>query len=187
MFGLPLLLIVLLLPATLQDDPRDGEPGVVYETLGMLQESIGQGNTYTIRERDLNAFLAVELERQAPPAIKKLGVALEKDRFTTQLKVDMDELDLSQHGTAVSLLGSLITGVQELVVVGSVDAREGRGSYTTHEASLNGITLPGALVDLLLSAIGQRLEPPFDPTQPFRLPNGIQSVTVFPGRLELTN
>lgn len=166
---------------------REGNASMVYETLGLLQESVGQGNSYIIREADLNAFIRVELSRQAPPAIQELGVDLGAGQFTTQLKVNMDDLDLSSQGTAASLLGSLLSGVQELIVVGAVDTDKGQGSYSTEQASLNGVALPATIVDMLLSAIGSRLEPPFDPTQPFRLPNGIQSIDVREGSVELTN
>ena len=164
-----------------------GDASMVYETLGLLQESVGQGNSYIIREADLNAFLKAEVSRQAPPAIKALTVELGEGLFTTKLSVDMDALNLSGQGTTAALLGSLLSGVQELVVVGAVAAKQGKGGYSTHEAALNGVTLPATLVDLLLSTIGQRLKPPFDPTEPFRLPNGIQSIEIFKGRLELTN
>lgn len=134
--------------------------------------------SHRIEEADLNAFLDREVQLQAPRGVERLTVDLKSSNvFVTFLTIDMDEVELSES-MAAGVMATLFGGKQKLDVEGRLKTADGVGSYEVLGARLNGFPLPAAVVASLLRAVGNNLEPPFDPTEPFALTHGIRRVEI---------
>lgn len=167
-----------------------GDGSLVAGILAQIVYQSRSGQTretaYTIQEPDLNAFLKDQLDLQQPAGLEKVAVELlPADSFITWLTVDMDQIDLGNGSFSGILLGSLLSGKQTLELEGQLEARNGQGTYTARRAELNGTSIPLPLLNTLLVMVGKRLEPPFDPTKPFRLPYGVNSIHVSQGEAVL--
>ncbi|MFZ0427079.1 MAG: hypothetical protein WAO20_03100 [Acidobacteriota bacterium] len=163
---------------------QDGGNAVV-EFLQAVHNGVKPGQTFLIPESDLNAFIRQQIEQARVAAVESVSVKLSAGTFDARIVVDGDKLQLEQG--VGSVLKSMFTGKQVLEVEGSVRGEAGMVHYTTQSASLNGIPLPASVVDLILSSIGKEQQPPFDPSQPFPLPQGIKTLTVEPGAVRLTS
>jgi len=148
-----------------------------------LSKSSETGREHTLLEEDLNAYIARELSQQSLRGIEEFRVKLNQGTFTSFLRVNLDEVEVSGY---LQYLGSLTEGPQRLTVEGRLQVRDGIGTYKTESAWLNDIPLPASLVDVLLSSLGRQQEPPFDPTEPFDAPYGITHLEIEPGKAVLT-
>jgi hypothetical protein len=137
-----------------------------------------KGQTHSLLEEDLNAYISRELESQPLRGVEKLFVELKEGTFTTDVTVNLDNIGLSGY---LEYLKNLVEGPQDLTLEGSLEVTEGVGVYKTHGAWLNGIPLPPSVVDTLLSALGRQQDPPFDPTEEFEAPFGITDLEIKPG------
>lgn len=141
------------------------------------------GQKYTLLEEDLNAYITRELTDRPLRGIDTLTVKLNEGTFTTSVRVDLSEVELTGY---LQYIGSLVEGPQRLTVEGILEVSEGSGIYRTEHAWLNDVPLPASLVDTLLSSLGRQQEPPFDPTEPFKAPYGISHLTIEPGKAILS-
>jgi hypothetical protein len=137
-----------------------------------------KGQSHTLREEDLNAYISRELDRQPLRGIRELTVKLNEGTFTTDATVDFEDVELSGY---LEYIENLIEGPQRLTLEGVLEISEGVGTYRTEGAWLNGIPLPASIVDTLLSTLGRRQTPPFDPTEPFEAPFGISRLEIKSG------
>lgn len=146
-----------------------------------LQNPESDGRRFVLRQDDLNLYLRDLLAVRAPEGIKGIEVGLEEERLATVLDIDMDEIELSP-GPAAGLVQLLLRGRQRLSLKGILTAKDGMGTFEVTEARINAVSLPPALVRALLSAVGKKQHPPFDPTQPFELPYGIRALDLLSGK-----
>lgn len=161
------------------------DPSRVESVVEELENGAGAGRQFEILEEDLNAYLAVELKKSEHPAVQDVAVRFHEGSFTTRLKVDMDKVEVKDQSMTAGLLASLMTGVQIIQVEGTLKTNKGTGTYVTRKAWLNDVPVPATLVDSLLSRIGRKNEPPFDPTEPFKMPYEIKEVIFKSGRVQL--
>ncbi len=189
---LGLLLIVGWTCLTAESRPQAGQasdPGVakVARILEELRENDEQGTvankTYQVTEEELNAFLSAQLHQQHQKAVESIALLLKKGTFLTRAEVNVDELQFPVDDVTTAYLRLLLKGIQTLEIEGKLEAENGLATYRVQEARLSGITLPALLVNNLLSSLGKKNDPPFDPTQPFEMPYGIQSFTFQPGKV----
>ena len=192
------ILVVLLISAWIslaaQSRPEaeaTSDPGVekVTRLLEELRDNHKDGTvpsrTYELTEAELNAYLLAQLRQQDQKAVESLSILLKEGTFLTSIEVDTDQLELKGDALTLGFLRLLLTGKQTLEVEGKLETENGMGTYRVQEARLSGFPLPAFLVTEILSSVGQKQNPPFDPTEPFPMPFGIESVTFQPGRLIL--
>lgn len=141
--------------------------------------------TYTLTEPDLNAYLAAKIKERPRKDVESLRIEMKEAIFTTFLKVDFDQVEIKGDSMTVGLLRALLRGSQTIEFDGRLRTDNGKGTYEVERATLNGMPLPPSLVNSILSAVGRRQDPPFDPMEPFDLPYGIKTVTVTPGKATL--
>jgi hypothetical protein len=115
--------------------------------------------------------------------VESIALMIKEGTFLTRVEVNADELQLKGDDVTMGYLMLLLRGTQTLEVEGKLQAQDGVASYLVQEARLSGISLPAPWVNSLLSSLGKRNNPPFDPTEPFPMPYGIQSVTFQPGKM----
>lgn len=141
--------------------------------------------TYILTESDLNAFLAAKIKERPRKDVESLRIEMKDAIFTTFLEVDFDQVEIKGDSMTTSLLRALLRGRQTIEFDGQLQTENGKGTYEVKRATLNGLPLPPSLVNSILSAVGRRQDPPFDPMEPFDLPYGVKTVTVSPGKATL--
>ena len=161
------------------------DPSRVESVIEELENGAAPGREYKILEDDLNAYLKAEMKKNQHPAVQDIAVRFHEGSFTTRMQVDMDQVELKDQSMTAGLLSSLMTGVQVIQVEGTLKTKNGTGTYATRKAWLNDVPVPATLVDSLLSRIGQKNEPPFDPTEPFKMPYKIKEVILKAGQVQL--
>ena len=98
--------------------------------------------------------------------------------FITFLTIDFDQVEVKGDSMSAQLFKIFLRGKQTIEVEGRLKTEKGRGTYQVERATLNGMPLPASLVNAILSTVGRRQDPPFDPTEPFDLPYGVQTIEV---------
>ena len=147
------------------------------------QRSTVPDRTYELTEKELNAYLSAQLYQQDQKAVESVDLMIKEGTFLTRVEVNTDELEVKGDDATIGYLRLLLRGTQTLEIEGRLQAENGLASYLVQEARLSGISLPAPWVNSLLSSLGKRNNPPFDPTEPFEMPYGIRSVTFHPGKV----
>ena len=147
------------------------------------QQSAVPNRSYEVTEKELNAYLSAQLYQQDQKAVESIALLIKEGTFLTRIEVNTDELQVKGDDVTLGYLRLLLRGTQTLEVEGKLQAADGLASYLVQEARLSGISLPAPWVNSLLSSLGKKNNPPFDPTEPFEMPYGIQSVTFHPGKV----
>lgn len=141
--------------------------------------------TYQLTEAELNAYLLAQLHKRDRKEVENIAVRLKDGGFITFVEVNMDELHLETDFLTASFFTALLSGRHTLELEGTLQTENGVGTYRVEQARLDGLPVPAPLVSSILSSLGQKQDPPFDPTRPFPLPYGIQSVTIESGKLTI--
>lgn len=166
--------------------PVDPAAARVERVLEELEENYSSGRvpsrSYILTEPEINAYLEVELRRQERKEVETFLVQLKTAVLVSFLTVNMDEIEVKGDSMTLHLFKALLKGRAHLEVEGELSAENGKGAYSVRSARLNDLPVPASLVNLILSAVGKRQDPPFDPTQPFDLPYGIESIRIEPGK-----
>ena len=147
------------------------------------QQSAVPNRSYEVTEKELNAYLSAQLYQQDQKAVESVDLMIKEGTFLTRVEVNTDELEVKGDDATIGYLRLLLRGTQTLEIEGRLQAENGLASYLVQEARLSGISLPAPWVNSLLSSLGKRNKPPFDPTEPFDMPYGIRSVTFHPGKV----
>lgn len=137
---------------------------------------------YQISEDELNAYLIRKLRERPPRGVEDVKVQLREGSFLTRLEVDLDKVQIPE-GAGSSLLLAFLSGRQNLEILGRLQGEGGRATYTIEEARLNSYSLPVSIVRSILRSAAKKQDPPFDPTEPFNLPYGIQRLEVRTGKV----
>jgi len=137
--------------------------------------------TTRISEAELNSFLAYQLSPKYHASLKSLTVRLEPTRLQGVAIVDFDQLGMNSKKTVTRMLASLLTGKHTLTAFGKLIAEGGRANFQLERALFDDVGLPNLLVEEIISAVGKRQKPPFDPMQPSQMPYGIQKVEMGQG------
>src|SRR5688572_21075598 len=141
----------------------------------------GKKKTTRFDEAEINSYLALDLKEKFHPSLKSLLVTLQKEDLQGVASLDFDHLSVNAKGAFTKLIASMFSGVHALTVRGDLIATEGKGSFKLREARFDQTSLPNFLVEQIITAVGQKQKPPFDPTQPSQLPYAIQRVDLHAG------
>jgi hypothetical protein len=158
--------------------------GGLAELLRSLETGVQPGDRFVVTEGELNTFISTEVEANRVTAVRSVAVRVLEGRFQADIDVDLDQVNLGDSAGA-ALFRSLLSGRQRLALEGLVEGTGGVARYRTQSASVNGVPLPPSLVDLLLKQLGEKQDPPFDPTGPIPLPRGLKTIRLLPGTIEL--
>lgn len=137
--------------------------------------------TTRVSELEVNSYLAYELSPEYHPCLKSLVFRLEPARLQAIAIVDFDKLGLSSKNSVTKIIAALLTGAHTLALTGKLVADAGKAQFQLERALFDNTGLPNLLVEEIVSAIGRKQKPPFDPMQPSQMPFGIQKVDVGQG------
>jgi hypothetical protein len=152
--------------------------------LKRLEEFAAGSKKQTIEfsENEINSYLALELSKNYHPSLKSLVIVVEESKLQGVASIDFDSLAMNSKTFLTKLMTKMFSGVHTLAVRGKLVTAEGKARFELEEAHFDDSALPNFLVEEIISAVGRKQKPPFDPMQPSKLPYGIQSVELHPGR-----
>ncbi len=140
-----------------------------------------KGQTTKFSESEINSFLAFELSEKYHPSLKSLIVTLEESKLSGSAAIDFDVLGMSSKSALSKLFAKLFAGLHTLTVKGKLLASGGKGSFQLDEARFDETALPNFIVEEVITAVGRKQKPPFDPMQPSQLPYAIDRVDLYKG------
>lgn len=145
----------------------------------------GRGGKFETRltESEMNSYLAVDLSPSYHPCLKSIVLKFQEARLQAVASIDFDRLQLNSTQLISGLIKSMLTGVHTLTVVGGLIADGGKANFRLDQAQFDSISFPNLLVTEIISMVGRKQNPPFDPMQPTELPYHIQRVEVHAGYL----
>src|SRR4030095_12148410 len=152
--------------------------------LKRLEEFAAGSKKKTIEflENEINSYLALELSKNYHPSLKSLVIVVEESKLQGVASIDFDSLAMNSKTFLTKLMTKMFSGVHTLAVRGKLVTAEGKARFELEEARFDDSALPNFLVEEIISAVGRKQKPPFDPLQPSKLPYGIQSVELHPAR-----
>jgi hypothetical protein len=95
--------------------------------------------------------------------------------------IDFDELSMNAKGGLTRLFAQLFSGTHTLTVRGTLQTKAGKGNFVLESAAFDNTTLPNFIVEEIISSVGRKQKPPFDPLQPSTMPYRIDRVEVHSG------
>ncbi len=162
--------------------PETKPPGIsqaAAERCGLKMKSLedfaadrkGHPNQTTqFSEEEANSYLALNLSRKYHPSLKSLVVTFEKERMQAVAVIDFDQLASKSTKLLPQLIGLLLSGTHTLTARGQVISGGGKARFQLEQARFDDSTLPKSLVEEIITAVGKKQNPPFDPLQPSTLP-----------------
>jgi hypothetical protein len=147
----------------------------------------GQGGprtqTTSFTQTELNSYLAWELSPKYHPSLKKLEIHLQQGKVAGIATLDFDQLGMGARGVLGKAMASLFSGVHRLHARGPVRATGGQAYFVLEEARFDDTRIPNFLVEEVITAVGRKQKPPFDPMKPSRMPYQIDRVDLQPGKM----
>jgi hypothetical protein len=137
--------------------------------------------TTHVSQEEINSYLALDLSSKYHPSLKGLTLTLGQDQLEGEALIDFDGLGTGSSKLLSRLMTFMLSGIHTLNAKGKLVAQEGMAKFVLDEAHFDGNTIPRFLVEEIISAVGRKQKPPFDPLQPSRMPYKIEKVEVKSG------
>jgi hypothetical protein len=148
-------------------------------------KNAGKHQTTRFTEEEVNSYLALELSSKYHPSLGSLLIHFEEPALQGTAVVDFDKLNMNSTKMITRVLAALLSGSHTLTVRGKFASSEGNGNFVLDEARFDGTALPNILVEEIITAVGKKQKPPFDPVTPSTLPYRIQRVEVHRGYIDV--
>ncbi len=134
-----------------------------------------------LSEEEINSYLEFELKPKFHPSLRSLSFTFEDNKLAGVGVIDFDKITVNSTKVFTKLIASLFSGVHSLTVRGSLIAKDGKANFKLEEARFDDSVLPNFLVEEIITAVGRKQKPPFDPMQPSKMPYDIDRVEVHRG------
>jgi hypothetical protein len=152
----------------------------------LLEAYAGPGTRQTsLSEEELNSYFALVASPHYHPSLKSVLLTFKDGRVVAVASIDFDRLNFSSTQFLNGLMRSLLTGVHTLMVSGDAVSGKGKANFNLEESRFDAVALPNLLVSEIISTVGLKQKPPFDPMQPSALPYHIQKIDVRSGYIVL--
>jgi hypothetical protein len=154
-----------------------------------VQAFAAQPKTTTVKatvfeEGEVNSYLALDLSQKFGPSLRSLRFTFAgANRLQADAVIDFDRLGKNSTKMLALLFGNLFSGTHTLRASGHLIATQGKANFALEEARLDEHPLPGLLVEAIISAVGRKQNPPFDPMQPTNMPYKIEQVEIREGQI----
>ncbi len=132
-------------------------------------------------EEEINSFLAYDLSPKYHPCLKSLILRIEPTELQGVSVLDFDQLGMTSKRFFTKLIAGMFRGTHTLSMQGRVIAQDGKAHFELESAAFDDTGLPNVLVEEIISTVGKRQKPPFDPLQPSEMPYAIQRVDFHKG------
>jgi hypothetical protein len=139
--------------------------------------------TTQFSQDEINSYLALELQPKFGQSLKVLQMQFKENSLQVAADIDFDSFGDKSAKLPERLLAATMTGVHKLTAAGRLHAKGGEAYFELLEARIDDNILPNFLVEEIISAVGRRQKPPFDPLQPSQMPYHIKSVDMHAGMI----
>lgn len=171
------------------DPPAAGPPGKpVDPRIAALAESCGEKvvrlksgqarQPVTVTEEELNAYLEVHRERLFESAVKSVQVNLKKDTFLIRGVVNLGEARIKLESLIQKAFLWILSGDHRFESEVRFESAKGQGKYQVRSLAIDGVPLPGFMIEYLATQAGNRQTPPMLPGKPFPMPYGLERALV---------
>ncbi len=143
-----------------------------------VKQTAGQKQTTRFTEDEVNSYLALDVKYH--PCLKSLLMTFEENKMRAVAAIDFDRLGTTSSKFLPKLMSFMFSGTHTLTASGQLLSKNGYASFHLDQARFDDSTLPRSLVEEIISAVGKKQNPPFDPLQPSPLPYKIERVDVHP-------
>jgi hypothetical protein len=141
----------------------------------------GQTKTTQFTEDEVNSYLALDLKPKYHACLKSLVMTFEENKLQGVAEIDFDRLGSSSKGVLSKLISLMFSGKHRLSASGELESKNGKANFRLEKAQFDDSTLPNFLVEGIITAVGRKQKPPFDPLKPSEMPYKIEKVDVHPG------
>jgi hypothetical protein len=153
---------------------------------GNLEENAAKGKPLRnepvrVSQDEINSYLALDLSSNYHPCLKSLVIAFEEDKLQGIASIDFDRLETSSSKLMPKLLSFMFSGIHTLSARGKLANKGGKANFQLEQARFDSSTLPNSLVEEIITMVGRKQTPPFDPLKPSQLPYNIQSIDIHAG------
>jgi hypothetical protein len=146
-----------------------------------VHHKAGQKLATKFTEDEVNSYLALDLSAKFHPSLKSLTVTFEENRLQGVAAINFDRLGTTSGKVLPKLLNLLFSGVHTITARGQLISGNGKVNFLLEQARFDNSTLPKALVEDIITAVGRKQNPPFDPLKPSQLFYNIEKVDVHSG------
>jgi hypothetical protein len=144
----------------------------------------GQKQTTQFSQDEINSYLALDLRSHYHPCLKSLMVTLEeKNGLQAVASIDFDSLKSSSGKLLPKLIGLMFSGTHTLTVKGKLISKAGKANFSLDQALFDDASLPRYLVEPIITAVGRKQNPPFDPLRPSQIFYKIDKMDVYSGHI----
>jgi len=136
-----------------------------------------------ITEPELNSYLAFNIKEKIPRGLAQPQIRMIGDgQLAGRVFVDMDDFRRGRSSGGIVDPLNYISGQVPLTARGVLTTRNGKGQFQLTGAEMNGVPLPKAIVQELVSFFSRTANNPngFNLDEPFNLPAKIRDIMVNP-------
>jgi hypothetical protein len=141
----------------------------------------GQTQTTRFTDEEINSHLALNLKPKYHASLKNLEVAFYENKMRAIADIDFDRLGSASTKLWPRLVGLVFSGIHTLAAEGQVIGQDRNAFFRLERARFDNSTLPKYLVEEVISAVGRKQRPPFDPMKPSRMPYEINRIEMHQG------
>ncbi len=147
----------------------------------VAKRKAGQKNSTRFQENEVNAYLAHYLSKRYHPSLKSLQIKFNENKLEAIASIDFDLLGTASSKILPKIMSFLFSGIHTLDARGQLKSSKGDGSFLLEQARFDDTVLPKTIVEGIITAVGKKQNPPFDPLQPSKMPYEIKEVAVHQG------
>jgi hypothetical protein len=141
----------------------------------------GGNNPVRFSQDEVNSWIALDLSSNYHPCLKKLTIEFNEGKLQGLAAIDFDRLETTSSKFVPKLLSFLFSGIHSLSAKGKLICKGGKGNFQLEQARFDNSTLPNSLVEEIITIVGRKQTPPFDPLQPAQFPYNIQRIDIHYG------
>jgi predicted transcriptional regulator len=119
------------------------------------------------------------------PCLSSLTLKFGERHIQGIVQIDFDKLEFKSTQFISSLIRAMLSGKHVLAMEGNLIAESGMAYFELEQARFDAVSLPNFLVSEIITTVGKRQDPPFDPMAPTAMPFRIQRVDLHTGHITI--
>jgi hypothetical protein len=155
------------------------------EKLRRIQEAAASGTVGFITEfseLEVNSYLAYELAPRYPSGVSEIQIQFQPSRILGTSVVDFDKAKAARSSPG-RMTDYLFWGTHTIAAEGNFSGIDGVGHFDLESVAIDGVTVPQAMVDLLIETFLKPRYPGLALDAPFLLPDSVDRVQVMRGSI----
>lgn len=142
-----------------------------------------QTSPFIVSEDEANAYLEENRVTLTRNAAKLLKAQLTPKRIHFIGVGDLSKLEIKLTSMVQKAFVWILSGEHRVEAEINFESNAGKGRYTIDSMTIDSIPMPGFMINLIATQVGQRQRPPLIPDEWFPLPLGMQQCRLDQGRI----